>query len=453
MKSLYFILLFFFASSCVGVNNKMVETEVSGSYTNDLNILDKIKKDNPNNSISWSVDLINQTYDDPHRLLKFEKINGEQRLISFTSIRDNLNILDIKGLSALQKLYISNSQLRSLDISNNERLTVLHCENSPIAKLDLSNNLALKELTVINTKIMSLDLSKQTGLEVFHCIGNLLKDINLSKNTKLETIWLSGNELTSIDLSKNTELVALICDSNQLSTLDLSHNINLEYLNIEGNLLGDNSVDICSHTICIADLYPSEASSIYKSHTCEYTYYQDNIGVDIEQVPSIYSTILYADPEKNKIKGVKFYLAFDITNNTNENVYISFPEYIYNKKYTDNGYIGRRKSIHVYANYNGKLEYVLGNKEIDGLEKLENTPKEYIFITYHKIKQDSSVQSLLSSYLEKMKSEDRDTLNVGTISELKQKESPILNLLENDRIVISFGRNDLYIKPIPVQIK
>lgn len=180
---------------------------------------------------------------------------------------------------------------------------------------------------------------------------------------------------------------------------------------------------------------------------------QNKESISVEQIPSNYSTILRADLDKKNILSVRFYLEFNITNNTNEEINVSFPEYIYNKKYTRDSYLGWVKSIPIYSNQNDTLEHIFSNKEIIGLEKLENKPKRYVFLTAHEPKQDSLAQSLFSIYLEKMKSENKDTLHIGTISELKAKNSPILKMLEGDSLILSFGRNDIYLDPIPVQIK
>jgi len=179
---------------------------------------------------------------------------------------------------------------------------------------------------------------------------------------------------------------------------------------------------------------------------------QNKEPISVEQIPSNYSTILYANLEDSIIKGVRFYLTFDIANNTNEEVSISFPEYIYNKKYTRDSYLGWIRSIHMYFNHKGKLKPIFG-KDMDGFEMLEKKPKEYVFTTFHSPIKDPSVQSMFSTYLERMKAENKDTLHIGTIRELKAKNSPIVQLLEGDSIIISFGREDLYLDPIPVQLK
>jgi len=180
---------------------------------------------------------------------------------------------------------------------------------------------------------------------------------------------------------------------------------------------------------------------------------QNKEPVTVEQVPSNYSSILYANSKEGKIISVKFYLTFDITNNTDDEISLSFPEYISKGTLLKQLYRGWRTVIPVYFNQNENLEIVFGNKEVEGLEKLKNTPKEYVFVARHEFSQDSSVQSLFSYYLEKIKIENKDTLHIGTITELKQKGSPILQSLEGDSILISFGRNDIYLDPIPVQIK
>lgn len=172
--------------------------------------------------------------------------------------------------------------------------------------------------------------------------------------------------------------------------------------------------------------------------------------ITVEQVPSEYSTILFT--EKDEITGIRFYLAFDITNNTKEQINLSFPEYVYNKNYTRDSYLGWIRSIHMYFNHKGKLETVF-DKDMDGLEMLDNKPKEYIFTTFHAPIKDLSIQSMFSSYLDQMKAENKDTLHIGTISELKAKNSPILQLLEGDSLIISFDKKGFYIDPIPVQIK
>jgi len=180
---------------------------------------------------------------------------------------------------------------------------------------------------------------------------------------------------------------------------------------------------------------------------------QNNEKIRIVQVPSSFQTILYANSEKNIMESVQFYLTFDIKNNTDEDISLSFPEYIYAGKLSRDLFKEWREAIPIYYNQKDRLESVFSSETIDTVGKIEKTAKKYTFITFNTLSKDSLIQSIFSSYLEKMRAENKDTLHIGTISELKQKNSPILKALEGDSIIISFNKRDVYFDPIAIQLK
>jgi len=178
---------------------------------------------------------------------------------------------------------------------------------------------------------------------------------------------------------------------------------------------------------------------------------QNKEPISIRQIESNHSVVLGADLDDDRIVQVKFYLTFDITNNTEDYVSLSYPEYMYNSKFVREISRGWRGGSLIYYYSNDTLMSTTGkNKQLGQLEKI---PKKYVLLVSHTPSQDSITQSMFSSYLEKMKIENKDTLHIGAISELKAKNSPIVELLEGDSILLSFGRNDIYINPILVQIK
>jgi len=178
---------------------------------------------------------------------------------------------------------------------------------------------------------------------------------------------------------------------------------------------------------------------------------QNTKPISIKQVESNYSVVLGADLDKERIVQVKFYLTFDITNNTEKDVSISYPEYMYNSKLVREISRGWRGGSLIYYYSNDTLMSTTGKN--NKLGQLEKIPKEYVLLVSHTPSQDSITQSLFSTYLDKMKIADKSTMSVGTISELKAQNSPIVELLEGDSLLLSFGRNDIYLDPIPVQIK
>lgn len=176
---------------------------------------------------------------------------------------------------------------------------------------------------------------------------------------------------------------------------------------------------------------------------------QNRGEVFVEQVESKYSTILFAF-EEYRAMTVKFYLTFDVTNNTNEKISIGLSEYIYKGTFLRGFYEGLRTLIPMYYCDKGMLESLLRKDE---RRELDNSSKQYVFTTLHVIDKKELSKPLFSKYLDKMKSENKDTLHIGTISQLKRENSPLLKLLEGDSIVISFSRNNLYMDPIPVKLK
>jgi hypothetical protein len=112
------------------------------------------------------------------------------------------------------KMKTKTSNLKSINLKNVTELIYLSLTDSKVTKLDLSKNKKLKNISLYNNKqLKSLDLSKNTQLKSISLSDSKLKSLNLSKNTKLTFISITGaKNLKSIDFSHNKKLKEIYLD-------------------------------------------------------------------------------------------------------------------------------------------------------------------------------------------------------------------------------------------------
>ena len=145
----------------------------------------------------------------------------------------------------------------------------------------------------------------------------------------------------------------------------------------------------------------------------------DSISVSVQPVKSSSQIILKSDRSKSKIFMIQFPLTYRVCNLSSEKAALYYYRYYFNsadKSHTAKlGWIGQGMLILKKAD--GKLEnpYNSGRIVIDS-----HHCNEYITYTYHHIGKQGNYQELFLPYLEKMKEENKDTLNIGTFEEIRQ---------------------------------
>ncbi|NHM06479.1 T9SS type A sorting domain-containing protein [Flavobacterium sp. CYK-4] len=202
---------------------------------------------------------------------QISSLNGLGSFVNLKSLNcegNQINTVDLTGLSLLSKLKINNNQLSSLDVSSLANLQELYASANLIASFATAPNANLKHIDLNNNSLTAINLNGLTNLQILKLNYNQLPSIDLSGLTALQGLYLNHNLLTQLDIASLTQLLQLDCSYNsisalpglnnlsQLSQLDCSYNtissINftgltaLQYLNYSGNNLV--SLDVSSLT-------------------------------------------------------------------------------------------------------------------------------------------------------------------------------------------------------------
>ena len=170
-----------------------------------------------------------------HTKVKTLDLSGNKMLKDVDCSNNELEELNIRENSALTNLWCEGNQLKSLDVSNNSNLQVLYCHTNDLTSLDASNLRSLKKLDCSHNRLKSLDVSNDKALTHLWTHLNNLPSIDVSSNPALSVLWSYGNPIKTIDVSKNAKLTSLDCSQNGLSTVDVSNNKSLNYLKCQKN--------------------------------------------------------------------------------------------------------------------------------------------------------------------------------------------------------------------------
>lgn len=191
-----------------------------------------------------------------------------KELTSLSLYSNNINTINLEGVSNLTHLSIQDSTLTSIDLKNQTRLTSLNIDDAPISSLELSSNIMLDSLYLSNNRLSKLNLSNNTKLlnikiyhnnlkelEVSECVNlNILEyysrvnettpvKINVSKLNKLKDLQCTTTE--KVDISNNVNLERLYLHTSPVESIDLNLYPNLEHFGLDNVPI--NKVDISSH--------------------------------------------------------------------------------------------------------------------------------------------------------------------------------------------------------------
>jgi hypothetical protein len=131
-------------------------------------------------------------------------------------------ILDVSGLTALERLDCWDNQLTALNVSGLTVLKEINSQNNQLASLDVSGLTSLKQLVLDNNNLTVLDVSGNASLIYLWCSYNQLAELNVAGLTSLEVLNIRFNQLTALDVSGLTSLIYLDCGSNKLTSIDVS---------------------------------------------------------------------------------------------------------------------------------------------------------------------------------------------------------------------------------------
>ncbi|WP_234859056.1 hypothetical protein [Aquimarina aquimarini] len=154
-------------------------------------------------------------------------------------------------------------------------------------------------------------------------------------------------------------------------------------------------------------------------------------AISIKQIEIKKPIITRLTLEDTTILNIKFPNKLIIKNNSFTNKAFVKIEYEYNNIPYDRDY-----GISLFKKSNKSLKSIstTGKKIIPSKKSLE-----YIYYTRHFVDSARSIQEQFKPYIEKMLSENKDTLHIGTVKEFKAKHAELFNkLTKNDSISIQF---------------
>ena len=165
--------------------------------------------------------------------------------------------------------------------------------------------------------------------------------------------------------------------------------------------------------------------------------------VQIEQINSNYPVILRGDIEKNEIFALKFMFAYKIRKKSSKKIDLKRDCNYYSKRRGN-----WRGGNFAYLNKNGELS--------NDTEYLDYNYKEYyVGYQYGYLDSDTLTQRIFQPYMEKTKQENKDTLHIESIQELKKINPELINgFLQGDSIRFRFRYGKKYgTITLPVEVK
>ena len=114
-----------------------------------------------------------------------------------------------------------------------------------VGSADFSGMTYLDYLSLTGSNVRSLDVSNCTYLRALYCGGNQLINLNLTGCITLKSLSCGGNLLTTLDLSSCIELQGLGCASNHLTRLNVANHRDLGYLDCSNNHIKEFNASGC----------------------------------------------------------------------------------------------------------------------------------------------------------------------------------------------------------------
>ena len=230
---------------------KLDWVDLSGNYLESISIkschdLSRIYCNSNNNklkllNIEASTHITEIQCSNNDKLSGFSDFTLYKNLRSLLCENNNLNSINISGLSSLEVLWCGDNNLSSLDLSSCTNLYSLSCGNNNFTKLDLTNNPKLYYLACNRTPLVSINISNCSKLKNLYLGYNALTTLDVSNCAELVHLDCVENDLTSLDVSNNKKLTQICCDYNKLTSLKLN-NPELETLLCRVNALTELDV-------------------------------------------------------------------------------------------------------------------------------------------------------------------------------------------------------------------
>lgn len=164
-------------------------------------------------------------------------ITNTPNLTNLGCAENNLTTLDLSTSPQLTSVTCSKNQLSVLNINNCKELKYMDCQYNTISELNTAASPKLEKLFCIFNSLSTLDFSNHTSLQVLYCAENNLTELKLGSNTDLYQLYCSNNKLASLNLINLPGLIVLSCHSNPLTSLDISQNTLLTDLRCENSMI------------------------------------------------------------------------------------------------------------------------------------------------------------------------------------------------------------------------
>lgn len=223
---LYFILAFLFCSDpCFSQNIRIPDFNFKrqlislGFDTNDdgqIQVVEAAK--------------VKRLYINDLGIVNLEGINSFINLEELGCNNNKIASLDLSQLTKLKYLYAKNNRINFLNISNCTELVDLSLEgNLFIKELELIHFKNLKSINISDNQLDQLDVSGLSHLELLNGNNNRLVTINLRALPSLKILMLKNNPLhPTIDIRGLTQLEYLDCLGCNLQYLNFSGTLHLK---------------------------------------------------------------------------------------------------------------------------------------------------------------------------------------------------------------------------------
>jgi Leucine-rich repeat (LRR) protein len=153
------------------------------------------------------------------------------------------NLINLKDCGKLESLDLRNNKLSQLDLDNKSKLTDLDCSHNFISELKVKHLSELKLLHCYYNNLLSLDCSNLKNLKDLNCHNNnnsfsistfLLKfsSLNIEGCESLERLDAAENGLEKYDYTNFKNLKVISLKENKLDTVTLEAMPNLAFLDI-----------------------------------------------------------------------------------------------------------------------------------------------------------------------------------------------------------------------------
>ena len=150
------------------------------------------------------------------------KVQGLPVLQKLFCHNNQLIKLNAQGLIALENLWCNDNQLIELNVQGLTALRKLWCDNNQLIKLNTQGLIALEKLWCNDNQLIELNVQGLTALRKLWCDNNQLIELNVQEMTALRKLWCNNNQLTGLNVQGRTTLEHLDCDNNPLHTLILT---------------------------------------------------------------------------------------------------------------------------------------------------------------------------------------------------------------------------------------